>query len=246
MVQGERAQMRQALEEVTKGFGDPNSGSASIAAQEFRKMTSDQQSAWASQLLQAAEDQFAVAARIFEQPEANRLLAVGPADTFDSAVASTDDSYDANKETLAQVAHEIQQTGNLTEHRQFLVAILRHRAQLRLLRLHARIIQYRWETGGLPKTLEELKLPKDETADPLSGKPFQYLPKDRTYRLLSLGIPETGEIELRYRGQVPARQVGHRRIRRSIPSPPCLVQPDLSPCEGQAEPNEGVGGSEFR
>ena len=74
----------------------------------------------------------------------------------------------------------------------FVTVALRTRAQLRLLALHARLLQYRWDYGRFPE--------RSNVSDPLTGKPFVYERRpDGTIRLASKGIPETGEIELRYR-----------------------------------------------
>lgn len=69
-------------------------------------------------------------------------------------------------------------------------SILRSRTQMRLLALHARLIEYRWDYGRWPATVD--------VADPLGGGKYVYEPMpDGTIRLASRGTPETGEIELR-------------------------------------------------
>ena len=79
-----------------------------------------------------------------------------------------------------------------------ILAILASRTQLRLLRLHARIISYRWEWGRLPSDLNELKLPVNFDFDPLSNQNFVYELSGDHYRLFSRGNRMTGEIELNY------------------------------------------------
>ncbi len=69
------------------------------------------------------------------------------------------------------------------------------RAQVRLLLLHTKILQYRWSYRRLPKTLAEV----DASIDPLSGKPFRYEVNGMNYRLWSEGRGPRGEVELRYR-----------------------------------------------
>lgn len=78
--------------------------------------------------------------------------------------------------------------------------LARQRTQIRILRLHARITQYRWATGHLPKTLAEVATPA-ELLDPFSKSPFQYeLNKTGGYRLYSKGFKgSNGEIELDYK-----------------------------------------------
>lgn len=74
----------------------------------------------------------------------------------------------------------------------------RIRTQLRLLRLHAAVIQFRWRTLRLPSSLDELGQP-DWVADPLSGKPFAYRRIGPSgYYLYSDGSRQTGRIDLRY------------------------------------------------
>ena len=74
----------------------------------------------------------------------------------------------------------------------FAAVAVRNRTQLRLLGLHAALLRYRWDTGRFPEKIEAI--------DPLTGGPYLYerLPDGRM-RLASKGVPQTGEIELRYR-----------------------------------------------
>lgn len=78
------------------------------------------------------------------------------------------------------------------------VSDARIRTQLRLLRLHAAVTQFRWRNLRLPSSLDELGHP-EWVADPLSQKPFAYR---RTgsggYELYSEGARQTGRIDLRY------------------------------------------------
>ncbi len=70
-----------------------------------------------------------------------------------------------------------------------------HRVRLRLLRLHAKIIEYRWRTLKLPTDLGQLH---DENAvkDPLTVLPFIYKVDSRKYELFSAGDPQSGPIGL--------------------------------------------------
>lgn len=72
------------------------------------------------------------------------------------------------------------------------------RIQFRLLRLHARVINYRWQHNRLPSRLEDFA-DKDVAFDPIGGAPFHYDLIGEDYRLYSLGLPSLGKIELRYR-----------------------------------------------
>jgi hypothetical protein len=78
--------------------------------------------------------------------------------------------------------------------RHAIVTTAQTRTQLRLLRLHARILAYRWEHGRLPGRLEDAA---PEVADPLTGGRFEYVASGDEYRLWSRGRPETGEVTLR-------------------------------------------------
>ncbi|MBX7133973.1 MAG: hypothetical protein K1X67_14970 [Fimbriimonadaceae bacterium] len=101
-------------------------------------------------------------------------------------------------------------------HKQVIFASVRMRTQLRLLRLHAKILRFKMEFERLPDNLAECCAAAD-LDDPLSGKPFQYEVKDPSqYRLYSMGVPGIGEIELRYRRQsepdpnLPPQSFGYR------------------------------------
>lgn len=75
---------------------------------------------------------------------------------------------------------------------------LKSRAQLRLLGLHARIIDFRWKRGRLPKTLREA-VPEKLCYDPMGKADFVYELTETGYKLFSKGLPSTGPVELKYR-----------------------------------------------
>lgn len=75
----------------------------------------------------------------------------------------------------------------------------RTKTQLRLLRLHAYVLRYRWDFDRLPNKLEHA-VPSDSILDPFSKKEFVYEPLGHHgYRLYSQGFQDVGPIELRYR-----------------------------------------------
>ncbi|MGV3618944.1 MAG: hypothetical protein ACO1SV_26760 [Fimbriimonas sp.] len=78
------------------------------------------------------------------------------------------------------------------------VASLRVRTQLRLLRLHAWVLGYRWEHDRLPSQLQDA-VPSGAHIDPVNGEPFEYTMTPEGYRLVSTGRPGLGEVALRYR-----------------------------------------------
>jgi len=82
--------------------------------------------------------------------------------------------------------------------RQVLKALAKGRIQLMLLRLHAMVIEYRWQNHRLPTSIEQIADPKSGL-DPFTGESFHYELKDGSYRLYSTGVPGIGPLELRYR-----------------------------------------------
>lgn len=77
-------------------------------------------------------------------------------------------------------------------------AALKGRAQLRLLGLHGRIIDFRWKHGRLPNTLREA-VPERLCHDPMGNADFVYELTETGYKLYSKGLPSTGPVELKYR-----------------------------------------------
>ncbi|MEX2242439.1 MAG: hypothetical protein WD716_01195 [Fimbriimonadaceae bacterium] len=75
---------------------------------------------------------------------------------------------------------------------------LRQRAQIRMLRLYGKIAEYRWLNGTYPAQLEQVGTPTERT-DPLTGQEFHYANQGESFDLYSSGIPELGEIRVRYR-----------------------------------------------
>jgi hypothetical protein len=78
------------------------------------------------------------------------------------------------------------------------LSVMRSRSQLRLLVLHARVLDFRWHNNRYPTDLAEAA-PEKMCADPISKGRFQYELLDIGYRLYSRGSPKTGPIELRYK-----------------------------------------------
>ena len=82
---------------------------------------------------------------------------------------------------------------------QYIGAVLRNRAQLRLLLLHTYVLNYRWSTGRLPTNLGEAA-PAEATRDFLAGDAFHYkITGPQSYRIFSKGNKSLGEVDLRYR-----------------------------------------------
>ncbi len=82
--------------------------------------------------------------------------------------------------------------------RTFLKALAKGRIQLRLMRLHAKVLEYHWINRRWPSKIEEFA--DAQTAfDPFENGPFHYELEGDGYRLYSLGVPGLGRIELKYK-----------------------------------------------
>lgn len=90
-------------------------------------------------------------------------------------------------------------------------AVLRTRTQMRLLGLHARILDFRWKNHHLPSNLKEIAK-EDAILDPLSGTEFQYELREDGYKLYSRGADGTGPVELRYKAPANAGGVDKQDI----------------------------------
>lgn len=78
-------------------------------------------------------------------------------------------------------------------------ASAKNRTQMRLMGLHAAVMRYKWDTGKLPASLEEV-VPANLVDDPLSGQKFVYEPQGVWgFRIYSMGTKETGQIALKYK-----------------------------------------------
>lgn len=87
-------------------------------------------------------------------------------------------------------------------------SVVTRRAQVRLLRLHADVLIYRWEQNRLPETLKQAS--GEAAIDPLTGEAYVFTPNvDGTFRIVSKGTPVTGEIALRMR-RPPGADLGSR------------------------------------
>jgi len=76
-------------------------------------------------------------------------------------------------------------------------AEIRNRTQIRLLRLTAQVVQFKWEHDRLPSRLDEAVPPRD-LSDPVSKESFQYEQIPGGFRVYSKGTPRTGDIGLKY------------------------------------------------
>ena len=115
------------------------------------------------------------------------------------SVAEQSESVAQPTDPIAQWLHDVVLPLNLRMERFEQV----RRAQLRLLILHAAIIEYRWTHGQwtygqLPSSLSELDVPIS-IIDPLTGEPFKYELVGDDYDLYSEGTPGTGRIDLNWR-----------------------------------------------
>ena len=81
--------------------------------------------------------------------------------------------------------------------RGYVTAMAKGRIQLRLLYLHAKVLEYHWKTGVWPTTLAQAA-GAEFARDPFAQAPFHYEVNGNTYRLYSTGITGAGPIELKY------------------------------------------------
>lgn len=102
-----------------------------------------------------------------------------------------------SKATEALIVVPLLMTTAIPSYDDFFESELRRRTALRLLRLHCRIIQYRWTHGALPSTVQELG-DRKVTVDPLTGREFVYRPKGSDYTLWSEGDRYWGKLYLEY------------------------------------------------
>jgi hypothetical protein len=142
-------------------------------------------------LIQTLSERYGETANMLGGPEANWPVGGAGVDP----IVSTQDKSVSNLTIL--LANELHGKNSL---RQYTTAMAKARIQIRLLQLHAKVIEYRWQNGSLPRTIEDFADAKTAT-DPFAGTPFHYEVKDGNYRLYSTGIPGIGQIELKYRLQ---------------------------------------------
>ncbi len=78
-------------------------------------------------------------------------------------------------------------------------AFVANQTQRRLMRVHAHIAKYRWESGALPESLQDL--PEEAQFDPAAGQPYVYQRfSEAAYDLYSPGNPFYGPISLLIKG----------------------------------------------
>jgi hypothetical protein len=124
---------------------------------------------------------------ILRGPEANWLSLEEPPPTPPSEITTLDQAITVMSESITPI------------YRQVVLVALRTRTQIRLLRLHAKVISFRWSNDRLPDSLAEA-VDSGDLADPVSGKPFVFEVRGPDqYRLYSRGVPGLGEIDLYYK-----------------------------------------------
>ena len=92
-------------------------------------------------------------------------------------VVSADDGPELARALIQTFAPAFQRT---------LDGYAREEANIRMLALHALILQHRWENDRVPASLAALNA-GDLALDPFTGQVFQYEPAGRKYRLYSVG-----------------------------------------------------------
>jgi len=192
-----RAAFQSEQEDVARSLRALKAGSQNATKDKqlagFNQVMSGMSDPEVDQMIQRAQQSIGDAGRIFlsrfSGPEETWLPQDAPGDSLFSDVTprSPDDveSYFVQHWSLPEV----------TKPRR-LAQALRARTLMRLLRLHATIIAYRWQHEVLPKSLIDLQLPSGYDFDPLSKRQFVYKLSGDGYELYSVGSPFTGKIEL--------------------------------------------------
>ena len=146
------------------------------------------------------------------EPIVERLR--GPETGWIDRGSDTEVKYLAEDVTIPNLATAIANSvvSKNTE-RQITNAIGKARIQIRLLRLHAKALNYHWQTNHWPTKIEQFA-DKQTAFDPISNSSFVYEMQEGNYRLYSLGVPGVGPIELKY------RSTGYPPVSKPGPIPP--------------------------
>ncbi len=196
-LEGDRKRVLSTLSELSseeniKGLvstGDGEDKAADAQAKLWKSMSVAQRQQFVRDLIAQVSKGFDKSIARFNGPESTWIPPVepdeGPVDPKQAV-------------TIDQMRDELAQTF-IPVLRQATISMLRNRVQLRLISIHAQVLQYRWRNHQLPSDLSQA-VPAYLIQDPFSGKPFHYESADGiNYVLYSEGIPETGKIELKYR-----------------------------------------------
>lgn len=153
----------------------------------IRKLSNSERQTLKASLSRQINDAYDKIATHFDQDESTWADPIeGIATSTPSSIKTMQDAVDAILDMLLPSTEAATQS------------VLRSRAQLRLLGLHARILSFRWHNNRWPATLSEVANPK-LCFDPLSKAPFQYELTDTGYKLYSKGNASTGPVELKYK-----------------------------------------------
>jgi len=195
MVDGEHQQATIGMSEIMRDLSAHANDASDPLGSAFAKLSSADQAIWENRIVKSIEQSFEEVRIKIAADEATWLDNLVP----DMDPSPKDDEPDKPLRTLEDLAKVLDSAGTSFKGQSFWQSLLINRTQLRLLRLHMRIIRFRWENDRLPTTIDEMKLPHEETEDPLSHKPFKYVVSKDKYTLSSLGNARTGEVLLKYR-----------------------------------------------
>jgi hypothetical protein len=168
---------------------DPDDQATKQLVQQMKSLSTGQRGAFAQQVQMGIHGQFVEIESRLSGPEAQWLQPESV-----EAPIPHQPSMSALAESVAQMV------GPFTSGQEILAA-MKVRAQVRILKLHTLVLEYRWKHNRLPVNLREANVEVAALEDPLSGKQFVYEPHaDRNiYRLFSPGNKDTGVVELKYR-----------------------------------------------
>lgn len=166
-------------------FGNFEDVEESVLVTQLKALTPSQK----AKIAQKLRETLSVYSEKFE-----KVFAV-PEREWEREAALTDRIWDAEQDPLVRFVW----SASIPVFWQSFTADIKRRTQLRLLRLHAMIQKFKWESGRLPKNLDEIEEPK-AVIDPLTDKKFSYEILAEGYALFGDGNQRTGRIDLFYKG----------------------------------------------
>ena len=190
-LKGERDSLLDLIGTTINSMSQPDQQDG--ASKQFRSLDSSSRIEWVNHATAIIDGSLDQTRQLLEGPESEWMKMSTP----EQIEPFGDKDFDAPK-SLKEVEATLRTASSFAGNRQMIQALLRGRTLMRLLRLHCLVIQYQWEHGTFPPTLAAAGIPAADQSDPFSGKQFQFVLQGGSYRLFSLGIPQTGEIELKY------------------------------------------------
>ncbi len=194
MLRGVESDRSQALDYVTNRAG---------LSEFLKKVSSAEWTQLISIVRNRVESQQEIMQAILQGPE-NSWFSELKAQGIDVQPQLNSTKEETGPKSIEEAANEFSDTLGIAM--QFAEAEARYRTQLRLLRLHMRVLSYRWREGRMPTKLEQAA-PASEIQDTFGGGDFQFQSDPYgNYHLYSNGFRNSGRIDLRYRPYLYANQ----------------------------------------